>query len=123
MRWAGEGSELWRVRVDLFAEDDSGDRVRAACESLVSYLSSDGEPRTPGEVACDQGIGVEGRPVVGLLFWVRANDVGLAATTAVETASRAGVDCGLGSELYDVVVIPEAAVASSNDPKYPLMPD
>jgi hypothetical protein len=123
VRWAGEGSALWRVRVDLFAEDGSGDLVAPAHQSLVRELSSDGEGSTPGEVAADQGIGVEGRPVVGLLFWVRADDVGLAARTAVEAASRAGGDCGLGTELYDVVVIPSAAVVSRDDPTYPRMPD
>ena len=123
MRWAGVGSDLWRVRVDLFAQDAGGERVIAACESLTKLLSSDGEARVAGEVACDQGIGDEGRPVVGLLFWVRADDVGLAARTAVETAARAGADCGLGAELYDVVVIPSAAVVSPSDPGYPRRPD
>jgi hypothetical protein len=123
MRWVGEGSDLWRVRVDLFAEDDNGVRVTTAHHALQRQLTSDDEAGMPGEVAADQGIGIEGRPVVGLLFWVRADDVGLAARTAVETACRAGTDSGLGSELYDVVVIPSAAVANPNDPRYPRMPD
>ena len=29
MRWVGERSALWRVRVDLFVEDDDDTRVRA----------------------------------------------------------------------------------------------
>jgi hypothetical protein len=123
MHWAGDGSSLWRVRVDLFAADASGARVTAAHQALKRQLISDDEPMKPGEYVADQGIGVEGRPVVGLLFWVRADDVGLAAKTAVEAASRAGTESGLGSELYDVVVIPSAAVASPNDPEYPRMPD
>jgi hypothetical protein len=123
MRWAGDGSNLWRVRVDLFAADASGARVTAAHQALKRQLISDDEPMKPGELAADQGIGIEGRPVVGLLFWVRADDVGLAARTAVEAASRAGTESGLGSELYDVVVIPSAAVASPSDPEYPRMPD
>jgi hypothetical protein len=61
--------------------------------------------------------------VVGLLFWVRADDVGSAAKTAVEAACRAGTESGLGAELYDVVVIPSAAVASRDDSAYPRMPD
>jgi hypothetical protein len=111
------------VRVDLFAEDDNGARVTAPHHALQRQLTSDDEVGVPAEVAADQGIGIEGRPVVGLLFWVRADDVGLAARTAVETASLAGTDSGLGSELYDVVVIPSAAVANPNGPKYPRMPD
>jgi hypothetical protein len=121
MRWAGEGSDLWRVRVDLFSDRD--DRVSKAHQALQRLLTSGDEARLPGEVGADQGIGIEGRPVVGLLFWVRADDVGLAARTAVETACRAGTESGLGSDLYDVVVIPNAAVVSPDDPWYPRMPD
>ena len=123
MRWVGEGSDLWRVRVDLFAEDDSGARVAAAHQALQRQLTSDDAAQAAGDVAADQGLGIEGRPVVGLLFWVRADDVGLAARTAVETARRAGAESGIGTELYDVVVIPSAAVARPTDPAYPTMPD
>jgi hypothetical protein len=123
MRWVGNGSDLWRVRVDLFAEDHSGARVAAAHQALQCQLTSDDAAEAAGDVAADQGLGVEGRPVVGLLFWVRADEVGLAARTAVETARRAGTDSGIGTELYDVVVIPSAAVARPTDPEYPTMPD
>jgi hypothetical protein len=124
LRWVGEGSALWRVRVDLFAEDRDGARVRAAHQALERQLTfDDGEASVSGTSGADQGIGIEGRPVVGLLFWVRADDVGRAAETAVETAARAGAEGGLGSDLYDVVVIPSAAVANPDDPAYPRMPD
>ena len=67
MRWAGEGSELWRVRVDLFAEDE--ERSRIASEALRRLLSSDDEEDRPGEGAGgDHGTGIADRPVVGLLF-------------------------------------------------------
>lgn len=124
MRWVGDGSELWRVRVNLFAADRDGARVGAAHEALQRQLTASDEtaPR-PGEVAADQGTGIEGRPVIGLSFWVRADDVGQAARTAVEAARRAGADSGVGTDLYDVVVIPNAAVAQPDDPAYPPMPD
>jgi hypothetical protein len=111
------------VRVDLFAEHDDGAHVRTAHRALKRHLTFDDGEAEVGASGADQGIGIEGRPVVGLLFWVRADDVGLAAKTAVETACRAGTESGLGSELYDVVVIPSAAVASPDDPAYPRMPD
>ena len=124
MRWVGAGSELRRVRVDLFAADGDGGRVRAAHEAIRAQLTaSDLAPRRPGESGADQGTGIEGRPVVGLSFWVRADDVGQAATTAVEAARRAGAASGVGTDLYDVVVIPSAAVARPDDPAYPPMPD
>jgi hypothetical protein len=90
---------------------------------LRQLTFTDEEPRVGGGVGADHGLGIEGRPVVGLTFWVRADDVGQAAKTAVESARRAGTESGVGSELYDVVVIPDAAVAIPDDPRYPQMPD
>jgi hypothetical protein len=124
MRWVGDGSELWRVRVDLFAPDREAARVAETHHALQLLLTaSDDAARRPGEAAADQGTGIAGRPVIGLSFWVRADDVGQAARIAVETARRAGDDSGVGNDLYDVVVIPNAAVARPNDPAYPPMPD
>lgn len=62
--------------------------------------------------------------MVGLVFWVAADDVGDAARLAVDTAQRAtaAVD-GRAAELYDVTVIPELAVARPGDPRYPALPD
>ena len=75
MRWAGEGSELWRVRVDLFAEDE--ERSRIASDALRGLLSSDDEEdRAGGGVGSDHGTGIAGRSVVGLLFWVQPTTLG-----------------------------------------------
>jgi hypothetical protein len=122
MQAAGTGWELWRVRVDLFAADGDGIRVAGAAEALRSILDDDGGPGDGG-VGADQGLGVTHRPVVGLLFWVRADDVGTAASVALEVARRAGADHGVGPELYDVTVIPRQAVVLPDDPLYPSMPD
>ncbi|MGH9165854.1 MAG: hypothetical protein ACRDZW_10135, partial [Acidimicrobiales bacterium] len=100
MQAIGVGAELWRVRVDLFAEDGDGRRASAAAEALRASMSDDGDPAVMGGVGADQGLGVTSRPVVGLLFWVRADDVGTAATRAVEAACRAGDEHGVGPDLY-----------------------
>jgi hypothetical protein len=122
MRSVGEGSSLWRVRVDLFAADDSGERVDRCTHAMDALLVND--EGVGSGVGVDQGTGITRRPVVGLSFWVRANDVGSAATTAVDAATRAGAAAGgVGPDLYDVVVIPENAVARPDDPGYPDMPD
>jgi hypothetical protein len=124
--WVGEGSELWRVRVDLFAPDPHDHRVPKTFQALQLELrETDGAARLAGDSAVDQGRGIEGRPVIGLVFWVRADDVGKAASLAVETARSAGTESGVGTELYDVVVIPSASVASvySQISAYPPMPD
>jgi hypothetical protein len=122
--WIGDGSELWRVRVDLFAPGHEGGRVLETHEALQRQLTeTDGVARGPGDSAADQGLGIEGRPVVGLVFWVRADEIGQAATLAAETARHAGAASGVGTELYDVVVIPYASVADRYDPHYPRQPD
>jgi hypothetical protein len=109
------------VRVDLFAPDEDGRRVARCAEALDALVAAgDGGPRGFG---VDQGVGVEGRPVIGMTFWVRADDVGSAALTAVDLARRAGEPEGVGPGLYDVVVIPADAVSAPNDPCYPAMPD
>lgn len=61
--------------------------------------------------------------MLGLVFWVRADDVGRAASLAVDTARRAGGASRVGTELYDVVVIPSTSVARRDDPAYAPMPD
>jgi len=123
MRWAGEGSELWRVRVDLFAIDDDRRRVAEVTDALRGLLRSGDDDASSDLIGVDQGTGVSDRHVVGMTFWVRADDVGGAAETAVETARRAGANSGVGPELYDVVVIPRTSVALPTELDYPTMPD
>jgi hypothetical protein len=110
------------VRVDLFADRDDSDAVRRAVDALLALVAGEAEA---GDVGGDQGTGAAGRPVVGLLFWVAADDVGAAARTAVDTAARALAATGAAGEpeLYDVTVIPAAAVVRPGDPGYPPMPD
>ena len=122
-RWVGDGSALWRVRVDLFADDDEAHRVVACIEDLRTLVTGTDGIEDQHAVAADQGLGVTDRPVVGLLFWVRADEVGQAASLAVHTARRAAEGHGVGPELYDVTVIPKDAVAMPGDPQYPQMPD
>src|SRR5436305_8763183 len=111
VHWVGDGTRLWRVRVDLFAPDSESSRVPATHEALQRELTeTDGAVRPWGDSAADQGRGIEGRPVIGLVFWVRADDVGTAASLAVEAARRAGAESGAGPELYEVVVLPSTAV-------------
>ena len=126
MHWVGDGTELWRVRVDLFAADGEGDRVPATHQALRRQLTeTDGEARPWGDSVADQGRGIEGRPVVGLVFWVRADEVGQAASLAVATARRAGTESGVGPELYEVTVLPSSAVRwpGEDDPAYLPKPD
>jgi hypothetical protein len=109
--------------VDLIAIDAAGHRVGAVAESLRALLESDGSDGERGEVGVDQGTGAARQPVIGMSFWVRADDVGSAASVAVETGVRAGASHGAGPALYDVTVIPRDSVVLPDDPHYPEMPD
>jgi hypothetical protein len=120
MRTIGRGSGAWRVRVDLFANETEPRSVEALFDGLVRL--SEGDPERE-DVGIDQGLGVTDRPVTGFLFWVRADDVGHAATTAVEIARQVGSAHGVSPDLFDVTVIPEQAVIRPQDPAYPDMPD
>lgn len=111
------------MRVDLFAEPrDARRQINKAVEALKTLLPFGDDQKASG-VGADQGTGATRRNVVGLSFWVRADDVGGAATTALDVARRAGRGEGIGPELYDVVVIPRAAVVLPGDARYPQMPD
>jgi hypothetical protein len=90
VRWAGEGRHLWSVRVDLIAPDGDGSRVAVAHESLFGLLVHDDGPGGHPGSGFDQGIGREGRPVIGFTLPVRADDGGRAATTGLAIAQAAG---------------------------------
>lgn len=103
--------------------DDTAKWVSIASEGLRPLLTGSDEGMEGGSYGVDQGVGLAARPVVGLVFWVRADDVGRAAQHAVETGRRALADHVPAAGLYDVTVIPEDAVATEDDPLYPPMPD
>jgi hypothetical protein len=110
VRWAGDGRNLWSVRVGLIAPDGDGSRVAVAHESLFGLLVHDDSAGGPPAQGFDQGIGHEGRPVIGLTLCVRADDVGSAATTRLAVAQAAGGAAGVGPEFYDLVVVPHSAI-------------
>jgi len=114
MSSVGHGLNLWHVRVDLIAPDADGWRVEPTAEALAVLLT---QPDSGDRLATsiDQGIGVEGQPVLGLSFWVWADDVGAAATRALQTAISAGAVAGVGPHFYDVVVVPRTSVVVAVD--------
>ena len=114
MLYAGEGPEVWHVRVDLIAPDCDGARVTPTADALGGLLHGSHEGHGHG-YGVDQGIGIEGQPVLGLTFWVRAKDVGAAATAALDTARGAGAVTGAGPDYYDVSLVPRSAIVGPKD--------
>lgn len=109
VRWIGDGDQLFSVRVDLIAPDDTSTWVTPVATALKERL-----PFTNGSdralVGVDQGRGHEGSPVVGLTFLLRADGFGPAADLAVETARSAAAEAGVTGGVYDVVLVPEQTV-------------
>ena len=122
MRWIGEGAQLFSVRVDLVAPDDSSRWVTLVADALRARLPfSNGTDC--GLAGVDQGRDIEGSPVVGLTFLLRADDIAAAANLAVETARAAGVDAGVAGRVFDVVLVPEDSLVLPEEERFIPMPD
>lgn len=122
MRWIGQGAQLYSVRVDLIAPDDSSRWVTPVADALKARLPfSNGTERALAGV--DQGRGHEGSAVVGLTFLLRADDLGAAASLAVETARAAGTDAGVAGRVFDVVLVPEDSLVLPEAERLIPMPD
>ncbi|MFZ6003497.1 MAG: hypothetical protein ACOYXM_06125 [Actinomycetota bacterium] len=122
MRWIGEGSELYSVRVDLIAPDDSGRWVSLLADALKEVLLfSNGTDRSL--IGVDQGRGHEGDPVLGLTFMVRAGDIGEGARVAVDAATTAAERVGVTGRVYDVVLVPEDTFLLPEEERDIPMPD
>ncbi|MGH9014007.1 MAG: hypothetical protein ACRDZ1_08755 [Acidimicrobiia bacterium] len=61
--------------------------------------------------------------MLGLTFWVRADDVGAAARTALELARRAGAVADVGPDYYDITLVPRDAVVVPWEDHEIRMPD
>jgi len=118
VRWAGEGEELWFVRVETFVEGDSARLVEPAWQALEALLvhGSASEERH----GADQGTGLA-EPVVGMVFSVAATTAGAAANTAVAVAVAALGDEARG--LYGVSVFTRRTAPAERDPSYPSLDD
>jgi hypothetical protein len=100
-----------------------GRRGRIVCGVGVEAAERDsGAGGHPGS-GIDQGIGHEGRPVIGFTFCVQADDVGFAATTGLAVAQAAGAAAAEGPEYYDIVVVPHSAIVVPPDEFDIPMPD
>jgi hypothetical protein len=123
MRPAGTGPELYSVRVDLFTDAEDPNAVVGDCaDALCDVLDIPRGEWKRGEIGVDRGIGTEGRPVIGFLFWVRGHDIGDAARTALDTARAAGSRFEAGPGFFDVALVPVNAVVLSDEP-FPRMTD
>jgi hypothetical protein len=125
VQWVGDGSELWRVRVDLFAPDHDAGRVPVTDEALGRQLTeTDGVARKPGDWVADQGLGREGeRPGIGFVFWgIRRRDR-IGGHARGQRRSPGGSGKRVGTEWYDVSIFPHAAIADRYGDPYPQQPD
>jgi hypothetical protein len=126
MRSLGDGRDLWRVEVVLWVPTPEADRVRELVDTVAAATATnvgDDQPVSHG-ADVEQAWSYDIQPPeggVGVACWVRADSVGDAADTAwgVIQAAAARV-LGTGARLWDVRVLPCAAILTASDTGTPL---
>ena len=110
--------------MDLFSPADQ--TLQGAFQKAVSARLADLEGlKARPEVSVDAGTGlVDGRSVIGALFWVHADTAGEAVEVGLRIAEDAFQESCRGEPvLYDVVVVPARAVTVPSAPGFPVRPD
>jgi hypothetical protein len=110
MQAFGSGAEHWRVRVAVLANGATIHDMEAVIERLRRRLEAQPGVDDGWGVCGEYSTGEAGDQVVGASFWVAADDVGDAASTAVATLVT---ECegltGRSHHLYEVLVVPHGA--------------
>jgi len=111
---------LWRLRVDLFAPEEQDVQGRLA-QALISRLAGFDNPRLLVAVGVDSGTGMpEGRPLLGATFWIKADTIGSAVQLGVGLVKESFHDVSQDDfRIYDVVVVPNAAVTVPVPERFP----
>lgn len=124
MRAVGEGRELWRVEIVLRAREPEADRLQellnAVAAATESYADDDHLRLPDVERAWSYDIQPpEGG--VGVACWVRSDSVGDAVDRAWAVVHEAAATV-LGAEapLWDLRVIPRAAILTASDVGTPM---
>ena len=127
MRVIGEGRELWRVEIVLWAGEPEAERV----QELINAVASATEP-TPEDDRLrlpdvEPAWSYDAQPPeggVGVACWVRSDSVGDAADRAWGVVREAAAAVlGTDAPLWDLRVIPGAAILTTPDAGTPLTKD
>lgn len=124
MRAVGEGREVWRVEIVLGTREPEADRVR----ELLSGVGAATEPSLEDDQLrvpdVEPAWSYDAQPPeggVGVACWVRSDSVGEAADTAWRVVQEAAVAVlGVEAPLWDLRVIPRAAIVAAPEAGVPL---
>lgn len=124
VRAVGQGSDLWRVEVVLWAREPEADRVQALLDAVAAVALTSVEDDKVALPDVERAWSYDIQPPeggLGVACWARSDSVGDAAETAWRVVRDAAAAV-LGEEprLWDLRVIPRAAILAAPDPGTPL---
>jgi hypothetical protein len=124
VRVIGEGKDLWRVEVVLWAGEPEASRIGELLNAVaVARVASDeDDPSVLRDV--ERAWSYDMQPPeggVGVACWVRADSVGGAAEEGWRVVREAaGTTLGVDARLWDLRVIPRAAILAAPPTGTPL---
>ena len=124
MRAVGEGDDLWRVEVVLWTLEPEAHRVQELLNAVAAATVTSDEDDQPVLPDVEQAWSYDIQPPeggVGVACWVRSDSVGDAAETGWgEVREAASATLGADARLWDLRVIPRAAIRATPDTGTPL---
>jgi hypothetical protein len=124
MRVIGEGKDLWRVEVVLWAGEPEVGRIRDLLDAVAAatVASDDDDPSDLPDV--ERAWSYDMQPPeggVGVACWVRSDSVGAAAEEGWRVVRHAaGAALGVEAGLWDLRLIPRPAILATPPSGTPL---
>jgi hypothetical protein len=123
MRAVGEGHDLWRVEVVLWTREPSSDQVQELLNAVAACTSTrEDEHSVLPDV--EQAWSYDIQPPeggVGVACWIWSDTVGDAAETGWSVVrDAAAATLGAEARLWDLRVIPRAAILDARNTGTPL---
>lgn len=124
MRAVGEGNDLWRIEVVLWAREPGAERVQEFLNAVAAATVTSDEDEQSVLPDVERAWSYDIQPPeggIGVACWVRSDSVGDAAETGWEVArDAAAATLGAEARLWDLRVIPRAAILAAPDTGTPL---
>jgi hypothetical protein len=124
MRAVGEGNDLWRIEVVLWAREPGAERVQEFLNAVAAATVTSDEDEQSVLPDVERAWSYDIQPPaggVGVACWVRSDSVGDAAETGWELVrDAAAATLGAEARLWDLRVIPRAAILAAPDTGTPL---
>jgi hypothetical protein len=125
VRAVGDGSDLWRVEIVLWTHEPEADRAEELLRAVGAAAVTSGDDDPVGLPDVEHAWSYDIQPPeggVGVACWARSDSVGGAAEVAWRVVREAAATVlGVEARLWDLRVIPRAAILAAPDQGTPLM--